>query len=146
MTLVFEVPVYENAEPGIHPAVLCDVVDLGEVEGRDGPYRACRLVWQLDKDNVTSEGKRFTVSRQFGTRMGKKSKLFSTVKAMLGKEPVAPFDPEDLIGKNCQVQIEHSEKEGTIYANVEAVVPAAKGAPKVQIDKDYVRYADRDDN
>ena len=46
---------------------------------------------------------------------------------------------EKLIGAPCQLQIIHNGE----YANVQAVVPAGKGVPRLMVPEDYVRECDQ---
>jgi hypothetical protein len=137
----FEVP-----PEGLHPAVCCDVVDLGIVDWGFGPQVKIRVVWQLEEAN--SKGKRFVVSAPYTPSLHEKSKLRPILEAWRGKkftkEEIKKFNIELLLGANCQVMVTHNIKDGgDVYANVQAVVPPAKNAKKIYVDEDYTRVKDR---
>jgi hypothetical protein len=137
----FEVP-----EEGLFPAVCCDIVEMGIVDWGYGPQVKIRIIWQLEETN--SKGKRFTVSAPYTPSLHEKSKLRPILEAWRGKkfskEEIKKFNIEALLGANCQVQVIHNIKDGgDKYANVQAVVPPARGAGKIYVDEDYVRVKDR---
>jgi hypothetical protein len=137
----FEVP-----DEGLYPAVCCDVVDMGLVDWGYGPQPKIRIIWQLEE--LTSKGKRFQVSAPFTPSLHIKSKLRPLLESWRGKkfskEEEKKFNIEALLGANCQVSLVHNIKDGgEKYCNVQAVVPPAKGAPKLYVDSDYVRVKDR---
>jgi hypothetical protein len=51
------------------------------------------------------------------------------------------LDVEKLIGANCQIVVQHNERDGSTYANVIAVLKAGKA--KLTVTKDYTRAKDR---
>jgi hypothetical protein len=54
------------------------------------------------------------------------------------------FELENLIEANCQIQVIHNiGNNGIVYANVQAIVPLAKGMTKMRISPDFVRKKDR---
>jgi hypothetical protein len=137
---------FTPAPEGLHHAVAVDVVDLGLVQSQFGTKPMLKIVWQLDAENPTN-GKRFMVSQRFTQSLHKKSKLRPMLEAWRGKkftdDELKGFDPEVLVGANCQVQVVHNiGDEGTTYANVQAVVPAPRGAVKMR-PENYVRIKDR---
>jgi hypothetical protein len=87
--------------------------------------------------------KRYTLS------LHEKANLRRELETWRGKKFTAEegegFDLEKLLGANCQLQVIHNEKDdGTVYANVQAIVPAGRGLEKLSIPPDYVRAINRD--
>ena len=134
------------APEGLHQAVCVDVVDVGLVQTQWGEKHRVRIVFQIDEINPDTN-KRFEVSGWYNISLSEKSKLRPVLEAWRGrkftKEELEGFDLEKLVNVPCQVQTVHNlSDEGRIFANVQAVVPAAKGIPKLT-PQDYVRVKDR---
>jgi hypothetical protein len=139
---------YTPAPEGLHPAVCCDVVDLGLQPTPWGEKEKVEIRWQIEEVNPDNDNKPFDVRKRFTLSLHEKANLRSTLETWRGQkfsdEELEGFDLEKLVGVNCQVQIIHNIKDDNTYANVQAVVPAAKGAVKLRV-RDYVRQIDRDD-
>lgn len=131
---------YTPAPEGTWDAVLCDVVDLGLCDTQYGKKHQIRLVWQISEK--MEDGRPFTIGRRYGLSLNEKSSLFKDVKSWFGKVPPAELDLEKLIGQNCQVVVQHNERDGSTYANVIAVLKAGKA--KLKVSPDYTRAKDRD--
>jgi len=126
---------YTPATEGSHDAVFCDVEDLGIVETQYGKKHQVRIVWQLAAK--MDDGRPFTIGRRYGLSLHEKAALFKDLKSYAKKAPPQNLDLETLIGKPCQILVTHTERDGSTYANVQAVLPAGK--VKVTVDKDFVR-------
>ena len=126
---------YTPATEGSHDAVFCDVEDLGIVETQYGKKHQVRIVWQLAAK--MEDGRPFTIGRRYGLSLHEKAALFKDLKSYAKKAPPQNLDLETLIGKPCQILVTHTERDGSTYANVQAVLPAGK--VKVTVDKDFVR-------
>lgn len=139
---------YTAAPEGLWAAVCCDVVDLGMVMNAQwGEKHMIKIMWQLEDVDPKSK-KPYIVMRRFGLSLSEKSHLRPILESWRGNKftqsELDGFDLEKLIGVNCQVQVIHNIKDnGDVFANVQAVVKPAKGAPKLRV-RDYVRVADRE--
>jgi hypothetical protein len=138
---------FTPAPEGLFSAVCCDVVDLGDLDTPWGKKPKVEIRWQIEETNPETQ-KPFMVLRRFTLSLHEKANLRSTLEAWRGrkfsKEELEGFDLERLIGANCQVQIIHNiADESTVYANVQAVVPAAKNGAKLRVSQDYIRMAER---
>lgn len=136
----------QKAPEGLHGAVCVDVVDLGIVDGPYGKKAMVKLAWQIEEVNEETK-KPFTVQRRYGNSLNDKATLRKDLETWRGKkftkEELAGFDLEKLLGANCQLQIVHNvTDDGSTYANVHAIVPAAKGSQKL-VSQGYVREKDR---
>jgi len=136
---------WETCPEGLHHAVCVDVIDLGLVATKFGDKPKVRIVWQIeDRDG---RGARFRASQMYTPSLNEKSALRPMLEAWRGRKFTAAelegFDLEKLVGANGQIQVVHNMGDnGNTYANVQAVVPAPKGALKLVVD-DYVRECDR---
>jgi len=137
----------EPSPEGLHHAVCVDVVDLGLQDTPWGPKPKLQLTWELDLVNEKG-GRRFVVARWFGANLSEKGHLRPFLEAWRGrkftKEELAGFDPEVLVGVNCQVQVVHKIKDnGDVSAQVQAIVGAPKGVPTIRPSLEFVRVKDR---
>lgn len=134
------------APEGLHTAVCVDVVDLGMVPTPWGDKHKVRIIWQIEETNPDT-GRRHEVRSDFGLSLSEKGRLRPTLEAWRGrkftKEELEAFDLEKLLNAPCQVQVVHNiSDEGRVFANVQAVVPAAKGMVRLS-PQEYVRVKDR---
>lgn len=144
---------FSPAPEGLFQAVCIDVIDLGivkvEFKGKTKEQHKIKILWALDEVDQKT-GKNFWVSQRYTLSLHEKSGLRKMLETWRGvkftDEELEGFDVEKLIGANCQVQTQHNLTDGTTYANVVAVVKAAKGVPKMAVPSDYVRQCDREKN
>jgi hypothetical protein len=142
---------FEPAPPGLHQAICVDVVDMGVLEvtyaGQTKKQRKVRIVWQIDE--LMASGKPFIVQKRYTASLHEKATLRKELESWRGRpfteEELEEFDLEaKLIGANAQVNVQHTTKDGTTYANVVSVVPLGKGMQKLTMNG-YVRVKDRTD-
>lgn len=141
---------FKPAPEGLFQAVCCDVVDLGDMANQFKPgttQAKVRLVWQIEETDPEFDNKPFVASRMYTASLNEKATLRKHLESWRGRkfsaDELKGFDVEVLLGVNCQINIVHFEKDGKTYANVETIVPAPKGVPKISV-RDYVRVKDRD--
>lgn len=138
------------APAGTQQAVCCDVVDLGEIDGKFGPKPTVELRWLTAE--VNDEGKPFLVRERYAVFFNEKANLRKAVQSWLGRnlteaEVKDGFDLEWFIHKNCLLNLVHSKPtEKGVYANVKGVMPLAKGMNIIEVPSDYVRVKDRPTN
>ena len=145
---------FTPAPAGTTQGVLVDIIDLGKRPDRFNPgeeVHQMQLAFQLEDE--MDNGEPFVV-RTFPLRasLNPKSKLFQTITAMRGKitdeelDEEGDFDLDSLIGTNCLVTVEQTEKEGgKIYANVTSVSQLPKKNKTVLEPRNYVRVQDREE-
>jgi hypothetical protein len=131
----FEVP-----EDGLYPAVLADIVDLGEVETQWGKKHRIRFIYILEATD--KGGRQFRVFHQLNASLHEKSTMYKVVRRLLGKDPGKSIDLDVLLGKQCQLDVQQSESEGSVYANVISVLANQKGQ-NVTIPADFVREVNK---
>jgi hypothetical protein len=137
---------YPLAPAGLHTAVCVDVHDLGMVDTPWGKKHRVAIIWQLG-DGTDPSGKPYEVRKSYGLSLGSKAALRADLETWRGKpftsEQLLGWDVEQVITAQCQVMITHVDKGEKTYANVTAVVPAAKGQ-KVNFPAGYIRRRDRE--
>ncbi len=133
---------------GPHAAVCVDVIDLGKLPNtfKDGALvHKVRVVWQVAERK--DDGKPYLVSKQYTASLHEKASLRKDLDAWRGrkftKEELAGFDLEQVIGAPCLLNVEHTERAGSTYANVTSLMRLPKGMPVVT-PSDYIRKKDRD--
>lgn len=138
---------YALAAPGTHAAVCVDVQNLGLVATAYGAKHKVRLVWQLDTLDPDA-GRRVEVARLYTLSLHERAALRQDLERWRGKkftdaELDTGFDLEKLLGVNCQLEVSHDLGDnGTTYANVDRVLPAVPGRPRL-VALDFVRLKDR---
>ena len=129
---------------GLQRAVCCDVVELGIVDTSFGPKRKIKLCWQ--SENLMDNGKPFLIQQRYTATLHPKGTLRPALESWRGKplsqQEADDFDLEVLLGKNCQLLVVHSIKDGVTYGNVQSIVPPAKGAAPLTVNG-YIRVQDR---
>jgi len=142
---------FTPAPQGLHAAVCCDVwepwTEERKAEWGGGIVDKTRLVWLIEEINPQSS-KPYEASQIYTLSLHPKAKLRAHLESWRGRkftdEELEQFDLERLIGANGQIQIIHNIGDtGDVYANVTAVVPAAKNAAKLRVPDGYVRRKDR---
>lgn len=146
---------FKPAPAGPAVARCCDVVDLGMVkssfkdeQGHAKVQHKVRLVWQLaDPDPET--GKRPIVSERYTLSLHEKATLRQHLESWRGRlftdKELAGFDVETVIGVPAYLNIVHAHKEGSVYANVRAVMPPPKGS-EVPLVEGYTRVCERSED
>ena len=131
---------------GLHHAVCVDVIDLGVVSTAWGDKSKVRILWQVEAVNPETD-RRFELRKQYNLSLHEKATLRKDLESWRGKkfteDELKGFDLEKLIGVNCQCQVIHNiTEDGSIWADVQAIVPAPKNTPKLAATKE-VRPAER---
>jgi hypothetical protein len=133
-------------------ARLYQIIHIGTVsyqwQGEEKQQDKIRLTFELcNERKVFKEGEDpqpFSISREFGFSMGKKSKLRPFVEGMLGiafhDEEAYAFDIEELLGEACLLNVVHVEKNGNVYAEIQGASQLPKGmeAPELQNEKKLI--------
>jgi hypothetical protein len=110
---------FQPPDEGWQRAKLVEIRDLGLVQTLSGMREKILLVYetqQLDQD-----GKPRKVFVRFSKTLHAKGNLRRHVRSVLGRDPGEEFDMHALLGITVDLNIEHSEKNGTVYANVAGI-------------------------
>ena len=137
---------YSVADEGLHEAVCVDVIDLGILESAFGPAHKVELRFVVDQQD--DEGKAILVTARYRASLHEKAKLRQHLELWRGRkftvDELKRFDLEAVLHKPCQLQIVHNiTDDGSVWANVAAIITANKKSAGVPVPKDYTRVKDR---
>lgn len=138
---------FTPAPEGLHPAVCIDVIERKNVQTQFGVKDQIEIRWEIEEVNEET-GKPFQVRAWYTASLNEKAKLRLTLEMWRGRkftaEELRGFDVEKLVGVPCQLQVVHNPSDnGTVYANVQAVIKASKHTPVLRPSADYIREKDR---
>jgi hypothetical protein len=141
---------YVPPPQGLHHAVCVDVWDewVEESPFEEGKLVAkTRIVWLTDEVNPET-GKPYSIGKTYTLSLHERAKLRAHLEAWRNKafteEELRGFDLDKLLGVNCQIQVAHKlNQRGSTTAEIQAIVPMAKGATKLSVPVDYVRRKDK---
>jgi hypothetical protein len=130
---------------GLHQGVCADVIDLGMVDGQFGLKHKVTLVFQVNEP--MDDGRPFLVQRRYTVSLDQKASLRKDLESWRGRpftaDELKGFDLEKLLGVNCQLNVQQSDRDGTTYANITAIVPLSRGMAKMAV-SGYIRKKDRE--
>jgi hypothetical protein len=123
---------FTPAPEGSHVAICCRVIDLGTQfsEYYNKAQHKVLIGWELPNERQ-EDGSPFMVSRRYTLSLSKNSSLRADLEAWRGRafspDELKAFDLKNLLGKPCMVNVQHDDRDGQKYANVEAVMALPKG-------------------
>lgn len=138
---------------GAHNAVVVDVSEPFEQEGKFGKQWKRAIVWQVEETMPPDNVQRFTAMQFYGDSQHPKSNLRPVIVSLLGRELTNDeegfgVEMDDLIGRPCMIQVVHRKvvKDGTerVYANVTGVLPLPKKMQPLEWDNGWTRWKDRE--
>lgn len=120
---------------GMHQAVCVFVEDVGlqrsTFQGKEKVQRKIVMVWETTKKQ--SDGSPFLMSKKYTASMYDKANLRADLEGWAGKkfteEQVKAFDVDVFIGKNCLLNIVHSDDAK--YANITGITPLMEGMQRI---------------
>ena len=109
---------WDNPKPGLHNAVLIDVIDKGlqtwEFNGESKQAQKIRLLWEVEEK--TSGGKPMMAAKSYTKSLAPNSNLRTMLRSWLGREmseqELNNFDTDDLIERPAQVLVSSYVKDG----------------------------------
>lgn len=128
---------------GTHIARAIRVIDLGTqmvqkykaTPGELEPKEKLMIIFELPYETmIDKEGKEMPMvkSKEYTKSLHEKAVLRKDLQSWRGKaftdEELAGFNVNNIVGKPCQVSIEHEVKGDKTYTNITAVVGMAKGS------------------
>ena len=142
---------WNNPKPGLHNAVLVDVIDKGlqtwDVRGKSVQAPKVRLLWEVEEK--TDGGKPMLVGKNYTKSLAPNSNLRAMLRSWLGREmseqELNNFDTDDLIGRPAQVLVKAYEKHGESRVYVEEVRKPLEDS-QLQPSGEYIRMQDRDES
>jgi hypothetical protein len=126
---------FQPVSAGLHLARCYQVIDLGhqtvpkyKSEGFSVVPKV-RITWEIC-DEMMSDGRPFSISKEYTASLGEQARLRKDLWAWRGRDftpaELNGFSLENVLGKPCQLLIDHTEKNGKTYANINSIVPVKK--------------------
>ena len=110
---------FELPPEGKHPRTLVGFVDLGVQPGRFGLSRQADATFELVGEK-TSDGQPMLASKRIFNLSPRSKNFRDAVRALTGLHDISSVDTRDLLGKSCELVVEHVVTEdGSTFANVE---------------------------
>ncbi len=141
---------WDNPTPGLHNAVLIDVIDKGlqtwDVRGESKQAHKIRLLWEVEEK--TSGGKPMRAAKSYTKSLGLNSPLRTMLCSWLGGEmseqEIDDIDTDDLIGRPAQVLVKAYEKHGESRVYVEEVRKPLEDK-QLKPSGEFIQMKDRDE-
>lgn len=140
MSLVAKAATGETREPvteGVHIAICVALIDGGEqiVDYKDQRKLQEKIIitWEIPDDTYEYEGETHPkqISRIYTNSLGERATLRQHLEAWRGRsftdKELAGFDLRNVLGKACQMQIIHQERNNRVYANIKTIMAVPKG-------------------
>lgn len=135
---------YELCPAGNKVATCIRIIDLGtqkvEWSGQVKHQRKAIISWELPKE-LMADGRPFMISNRYTLSMFEKAKFRQHIESWRGTaftkaDLEEGFEPKNLIGKSCLLNLIHSEKSEKTYCNIASVsaLPDGMEAPE-QVNK-----------
>ncbi len=140
---------WDNPKPGLHNAVLIDVIDKGlqtwDFNGESKQAHKIRLLWEVEEK--TSGGKPMMAAKSYTKSLAPNSNLRAMLCSWLGREmseqELDDIDADDLIGRPAQLLVKAYEKHGGSRVYVEEVRKPLEDR-QLQPSGEYIRMQDRE--
>ena len=119
---------------GNHAARVCEVVFLGtvhsEFKGVEKDTPQIKLAFEVPSE-LREDGTPFIVGTfPLTASVNKKASFYKLLLGILGTTPGKEFESDELIGKECLINVIHTPSKtepGVIYANITGASPLPKG-------------------
>jgi hypothetical protein len=110
---------FELPPEGKHVACLVRFVDTGMQPGRFGTSRNAELAFELEGEE-TADGQTMLAFKRIFNFSNRSKNFREVVRAISNVHDISGVDTKDLVGKWCEIIIEHvTTEDGSEYANVE---------------------------
>jgi hypothetical protein len=129
--------VFEMPEPGVYPARLYRIIDLGHQEttwqGETKLQHKILFSFEIiDRDARMSDGRNFSVSRRFTASLAENAALKKFLQGWRGKgitpeEVSQGFDLNALIGKPALLNLVETQRGDRKYLNIDGASPLPRG-------------------
>lgn len=127
---------FAHPEFGMQPGILVSIIDLGtqegEWKGKPTSNRQLFFQWELPEsliDNPESEwhGKPMSQGSFVNLTVGEKAQLTKIVMASTGQKPEEGYDPEELLGSACNLNIiSYIKRDGAQGIKIDSYSPLLK--------------------
>lgn len=140
---------YPVCPGGSHLALCVDVVDLGIQKStyadKVKSQHKIRIIWQVAETD--ENGKPHYVSKRYTLSLHEKSSLRKDLESWRGvpfnESQLDGWDVEAVLGAGAFLSVVQAAKNGSVYANVTAIMRPPKGTVLPMPDSSYVRVKDR---
>lgn len=127
---------FQNPSTGPVSAVLIQIIDLGTqkslYQGEEKYAKKVKFVFEIDEH--MTDGRPFTVSKDFTASLHEKSSLRAFLESWRGQKytdsDLGSFDPKTLLGKACTLSLV-SSKDGK-YVNIDSASKLMKGVQPIK--------------
>ncbi len=141
---------WDNPKPGLHNAVLIDVIDKGlqtwDVRGESEQTPKIRLLWEVEEK--TSGGKPMMAAKSYAKSLAPNSNLRAMLRSWLGREmseqELNKFETDDLIGRPAQVLVVQYVKDGESRVYVKEVRKPLEDK-QLKPSGEFIQMKDRDE-
>lgn len=143
---------FDPVPEGVHLAVCYAVYDIGHQWNPKFNKMEQKIVviWELPQEriDVDRDGKKVNlpraISNRYTTSLGEKANLRKDLESWRGKkfteDELKGFDISKLLGVGCQLNVIHTEKNGSKYANIATIIPLPKGVKAPKTENERVSY------
>lgn len=141
----------DPAPEGLARAVCVDNYTKKDVETAFGKVDKEYFVFEHEQLNPNNQNKPYIVVVRHTASIGPRANLTKFLEAWRGQkfskeDRDKGFDCEKVVGACAQLLIVHNHKDdGTIFADVQSIMPLARGMEKLKPSGTYKRWKDRDD-
>jgi len=139
---------FEQCPAGSFAARCYQIIDLGhqtfEWKGEAKVAPKVRITWELNE--MMSDGRPFSISREYTASIGDKANLRKDLEAWRGRpfsaEELRNFSLENVLGAPCLLGIVHkpSKDNSKVYANVGSIMALPKGMPSPELVNPAVKF------
>ena len=139
---------FEQCPAGSFAARCYQIIDLGhqtfEWKGEAKVAPKVRITWELNE--MMSDGRPFSISREYTASIGEKANLRKDLEAWRGRpfsaEELRNFSLENVLGAPCLLGIVHkpSKDNSKVYANVGSIMALPKGMPSPELVNPAVKF------
>ena len=141
---------WDNPKPGVHNAVLIDIIDKGlqtwEFNGESKQAHKIRLLWEVEEK--TSGGKPMMAAKSYTKSLAPNSNLRAMLRSWLGREmseqELNKFETADLIGRPAQVLVTSYKKHGESRVYVKEVRKPLEDK-QLKPSGEFIQMKDRDE-
>ena len=142
---------WDNPKPGVHNAVLIDIIDKGlqtwEFNGESKQAHKIRLLWEVEEK--TSGGKPMMAAKSYTKSLAPNSNLRAMLRSWLGREmseqELNKFETDDLIGRPAQVLVTSYKKHGESRVYVKEVRKPLEDK-QLKPSGEFIQMKDRDES
>ena len=128
---------FRRVPEGVHRAVCVWLYDLGTQHNAhyNKGQKQVLIGWQFPDERVEYEGedKPMMMSKTYTASLSEKAQLRKDLEAWRGRtftpDELKKFDLKTIVGKCCQLQIVHVQRDGKTYANISSIMALPKGMP-----------------